>query len=253
MSTNEVYVVGDRFRNFSCNENIYLLSDFMRVLETNGQQLKGVRVKPGQGLSFNSIMMIEDAIRVANIKEGLQLDNIHLKPLDKKYVHKHKDHNVLLGHLKKLSATEYTANLFIDERCAEVSDHMTGQHIQGMVLTEAARQMFTAVTEAYILPDELVGRVVYIFNTIEVKFISFVFPLPIMIQHKIIEQNQRKGSSIAFKVEVDFYQNDVLATRANIAFTTYDADYIRSVETEKARQSVAEAIRHRSPDAGATN
>lgn len=45
----------------------------------------------------------------------------------------------------------FESHLMLNDRCAEMSDHVTGQHLQGMILIEAARQMTLAVTEMYFI------------------------------------------------------------------------------------------------------
>ncbi len=242
MKENAIYVVGDRFRKFCVNERVYPLTEFMRILERDSEQLRGVMIRPGQGLSSNSLKMIREAMQLRGIASAAQFEATGLEFLDRKYVHKQRDHNVMITRPERRSENEFCAALLIDERCAEISDHMTGQHIQGMVLTEAARQMFMAVTETYILPDELVGKVAYIFNRIEMEFISFIFPLPIELTYVIHEQRPRRTSCISFVAEVSFRQNGLLGTRSRLEFTTYEAEYIFSVEDEKARETVIASL-----------
>lgn len=236
------YVVGDRFKNFTCNENIFSLTKFMKILKTEPESLQGMLVLPGQGLSFESMRMIEDTIANRGLQDQVIYRGLDTKLFDRKYVHKHKDYNVLLSYPTQITKDLYLAQLLIDERCADISDHMTGQHVQGMVLTEAARQMFIGVTEAYIVSEEQIGNTVYIFNKIDVEFVSFIFPLPVEVRYIINERVSKKGTSIHFKVTVEFYQNENLSASAYIEFTTYDADFIKSVEGKKAQQSVDMAL-----------
>lgn len=242
MSVNNVYVVGDRFKTFACNDHVFSLSDFMSQLAKDPSVFFGTIVKPAQGLSFSSMRMIEDAIKVRGLEQSVRYEPLSEKLFDRRYVHKHHDYNVLLSHPTKKTETLYTASLLIDERCADISDHMTGQHVQGMILTEAARQMFIGVTEAYIIPDDQLGNIVYIFNKMAVDFVNFVFPLPIDVHYKIINQKQGKGYSISFEVEVEFYQNDTLSALTKISFTTYEASHIHQIEQKKAKQSVVKAL-----------
>ncbi|MBD2810814.1 hypothetical protein ID853_07945 [Xenorhabdus sp. Vera] len=65
--------------------------------------------------------------------------------------HKHKRKNVLISKTIKTGDTSYQCHLLIDDDCAEMADHVTGQHIQGMVLLEACRQMINSVSERFLI------------------------------------------------------------------------------------------------------
>ncbi|WP_233420966.1 AfsA-related hotdog domain-containing protein [Xenorhabdus nematophila] len=66
-----------------------------------------------------------------------------------KYSHKRIPHNTIIGSTRKENENSFSLPLLIDERCELMSDHQTGQHIQGMILIEACRQTFIAVTEEF--------------------------------------------------------------------------------------------------------
>jgi len=250
MNSDNVYIVGDRFKNFTCNEGVYTLSQFMSLVQENPKSLESKNIHIGQGLSINSAKMVKHYLEHYKLPlEALKADD----SIDKKYVHKHKEQNVLLGTPEKISDTEFKASLLLDERCAEISDHMTGQHIQGMVLTEAARQMFIGVTEAFFIPEEMIGDIVYIFNKMNIEYMAFVFPLPIEIRYKILTQSSKRPGSIKSTVKIEFYQNEVLTCDSEIDFSTYEKDFIHKLEGSKAEECVKLATDLVAPSAAMKN
>lgn len=242
MQKRELYVVGDRFKGFCVNENIMALSDFMTAISIKDQVLMKSKVKVGQGLSSAAINMLGDAIADSGLSADIDFQRPALNLMDKKHVHKHKEWNILLSEPEKVTETLYAADLLIDERCADISDHMTGQHIQGMVLTEAARQMFIGTTEAHLVDPTLEGKMTYIFNKIDIDFINFAFPLPITVEYEILDSEQKKNNAVYYRSEVRFFQNDSKLAVARVEFTNYESAFINALEANKARQTIAEAV-----------
>ena len=66
-----------------------------------------------------------------------------------------------------------------------MSDHQTGEHVQGAVLIEAARQMFMACATTYELSPEAsakIGDMQFALNEMRVVFHNFVFPIETRIE-----------------------------------------------------------------------
>jgi hypothetical protein len=50
---------------------------------------------------------------------------------------------------RRVSESCFEADVLVDDAGEHMSDHVSGQHLPGMVLIEAARQMILAVTEEF--------------------------------------------------------------------------------------------------------
>src|SRR3546814_8567164 len=85
-------------------------------------------------------------------------------------------------------------------------DHLTGQHIQGMVLTEACRQMFLAVTEKYFLQDYRAKKRYFVIDTMTMRYNAFAFPLPAQITYKVLSKNVQKSHKRSFHVDMEVMQ-----------------------------------------------
>ncbi|ETS33145.1 A-factor biosynthesis repeat protein [Photorhabdus khanii NC19] len=73
----------------------------------------------------------------------------------------------MIGVAEKVNKNLFSLPLLIDERCELMADHQTGQHIQGMILIEACRQTFIAVTEEFYMSDK-VGQSYYVIMANEI-------------------------------------------------------------------------------------
>ena len=232
MSLKNCYIVGDRFENFAVNEQVITLSDFLVKVESNDVTLSEFCFLFGQGINKESVAKINGAI--SNYNGALTVQPCDVDLIEKKYVHKHKEHNILVSKIHRLTEKSFIANMIIDGALAEMSDHMTGQHIQGMVLTEAARQMFISVAEKFFVSPEKLGSMYYVLKRTDIEFYTFVFPLPVQILCSFpdIKINPKNGK-IESSVVVNFFQADELACTAKIEFAAYDGKFISNIEGEK--------------------
>ncbi|MFW5402828.1 AfsA-related hotdog domain-containing protein, partial [Yersinia sp. 1252 StPb PI] len=89
------------------------------------------------------------------------------------YTHKKEEHNILIGKAQKVDKDIYNLPLMIDERCELMGDHQSGKHLQGMLLVEAFRQTFIAVTEEFY---PFLGDIkkYFVINSLNINFYNFV-------------------------------------------------------------------------------
>jgi hypothetical protein len=191
-----VLIVGNKFVEFSNkNEMVMTIDEFKQALFS--RSISGdLRVIIGQGVELNDLMTTEHLILSyqklgysVKIEEAEkvhdQIDHSH-----QRFVHKHGRQNVLISKPERVTDTLYTAWLSIQDENELLLDHMTGQHIQGMVLTESARQMMLSVTENFYLEKEERGNRYFVLNRVNSEYINFTFPLDVRIDFVI--QSLRK-------------------------------------------------------------
>jgi hypothetical protein len=191
-----VLIVGNKFVEFSNkNEMVMTIDEFKQALFS--RSISGdLRVIIGQGVELNDLMTTEHLILSyqklgysVKIEEAEkvhdQIDHSHQRS-----VHKHGRQNVLISKPERVTDTLYTAWLSIQDENELLLDHMTGQHIQGMVLTESARQMMLSVTENFYLEKEERGNRYFVLNRVNSEYINFTFPLDVRIDFVI--QSLRK-------------------------------------------------------------
>lgn len=143
------YIVGKQFSEFANNKKTVVLTDDLSSLLQNDQnEADNVKYIVGQGHSVSKINEILKNLKDENKK--IALDRATFEIADRSLTHKHSEKNILVSAPRKLDTDNYSANLLIDSP-AELEDHVTGQHIPGMLLVEASRQMFIAVMEKFFL------------------------------------------------------------------------------------------------------
>lgn len=95
-------------------------------------------------------------------KKKLRFNQTYLSRETTRNTHKNKAENVLISEVSQIDVASYQCHLLIDDGCAEMADHVTGQHVQGMVLLEACRQMVNSVSERFLIKKTVRNRLFYI-------------------------------------------------------------------------------------------
>lgn len=237
-----LYIVGDRFLHFADGETVLTASELVNLLFA--YRTKSIKqyyyLHAGQGLTDESDKKIIQSIRQLGLKKYFICAN-SLFPAKRAaafLTHKHQAKNTMISVPSKLSENHYESYLMIDENCAEASDHLTGQHIQGAILMEAARQMTLAVTEKFFIDEKIRNQVSFISNRVQTNFYQYVFPLEVKIHYEIKKRRGLVGQNTRFEVIVTFYQNDTAVSEVTYDFTTLNKNYIHDKEKAAAKSVI---------------
>ena len=227
-----IYIVGDRFNKFADNPNVVSVSKIESDLFKGSLNINGVVYELGQGVSAERVRHI-----LAEVKKYPGLDKyFQFSEIEKSYknlVHKSNVANSMITKPEKLSANRYRADVYIDDQCDDIRDHITGQHIPGMALSEACRQMFLAVTELYYLRAQLSSHY-FVINTSTIEYYKFVFPLDISINYVIDEFERKSHGSLKFSVVMEVVQAGKVCALVKYGFSTYDSKFLHEKESEAA-------------------
>ena len=236
------FVVGDKFNAFAEGKDVITLN-----------QLKTLSDLPQGLMSSDAVMVLGQGVHEGEVRCILQryengdeivpfLDTSDLhRVLDRAsgdISHKKVAYNTLIGAPRRSADDVFELPLNIDERCELMGDHQSGQHVQGMILVEAFRQSFLAVTDAFFpFGDEARYFVINVMNT---EFQSFLFPLPAHVEYRILEAdvNARRAR---YKVSMSALQNDIECASAEVTFSVYSASTISEKEAQLAH-SVTSAM-----------
>lgn len=226
------FIIGDCFKDFIEHTEVVSLSQFKKLDPQCPDVLK-LNYILGQGIS---------SVDLEKIKlENPSLFNLILNPnvviKDHKVTHKHKVENCHISSLVKISETDYSMSVMIDPQCSEILDHITGKHINASILIEAARQAFIAITEVFFLNPE--DKIFFILKNLESEFISFLYPLTIRMNYKIVTHKKKNSEKQHFEVETHFFhEGNNVATVIRGAFSVYPKNGIKRLERESAQQLV---------------
>lgn len=241
MTMNTIYVVGDKFERFSENQHVVTVKQLCKLAELNGFS-PITRVVLGQGLSRMSVERIRTLIRDRGLEAVVDIVDLFTPKADRNLCHKHKPENSLISIPRKIDERTYETDMLIDDSCADMSDHMTGQHIQGMVLLEACRQTFIAITESFYTEGAPDHSRYFVINAINIKYMTFVFPLPTTIRYEIVDFEQRKHGNLYFRAYVRFFQCDKEACVAEVEFSTYNRGFLERREAMAANQHLEQYL-----------
>lgn len=148
----KLIVVGEKFTDFARrHENVLTVNEFERFVWSG--ELAGVdKIVIGQGVQLDDISRTICIIRQHypdKIRQIVNLQDLYYQNNrdHQRLVHKRKKANILITSPEKRDEDNYCARLILQDASELLCDHQTGQHIQGMVLIEAARQTIIATSE----------------------------------------------------------------------------------------------------------
>ena len=235
MSVERIFIVGDKFKLFAENTHVMAVSELEAILD--GDLIHpNLRFQLGQGVSEEQVTRLLE--KAARLKKPWLTDFAKPAKAGRELAHKHQQQNSMISVPRRLSHDSFEVDVLLDERCAEMSDHITGQHIQGMVLTEAARQTFLAVSEAFYLQDETESSY-FVINNMDVEYQRFVFPLPMSILYEVLDHRvSERSNSQRFEVRMSVIQAQQTCCVIRTKFSTYPDSVIAKKEAGLAQQAV---------------
>lgn len=235
MSKKYLFVVGDKFKEFALGKDVLTFAQLKALSDLPGGIVSGHAVLIlGQGVQEEEVRSIlnkyDSGVEIVPFLEMSDLRRI-LDRAHSDISHKKVPHNTIIGVPQQLNDIEFKIPLNIDERCELMGDHQSGQHVQGMIVVEAFRQSFLAVTEAFFpFGDE---KTYFVINGMNTKFQSFLFPLPAHIDYCILDA-QCNARRARYQVAMSAKQNDIECAAAEVTFSVYSASSIAEKEAQLA-------------------
>lgn len=231
----ELIIVGDRFTQFAFDkEHVLTVSEFAEAA-WNGEILSAQNIVIGQGAEFDRV---SGALEVLKRYHGVVPNVLNFDilfdqqdPVHRRSVHKHRAKNMLISRPAQVTPVLYEAWLSLQDSGEMLNDHMTGQHIQGIVLTEAGRQMLISTSEHFLLDEPSRGNAYFVLNTLSSEYLRFAFPIPTRIEFRILQQKNKPGKFLKVDCEIGFFQNDEQVARVKSGYCAYAAELIGAKES----------------------
>ncbi|MDP9525301.1 AfsA-related hotdog domain-containing protein [Pseudomonas protegens] len=239
-------VVASQFEQFAQQDNVITYDELLEGLRLGsaGSSLIGKKLIAGQGLSS---LDMEEAYQTA-LKLGLSEEFEHWyvwmnsPPAGQQLSHKRKIENVLITVPEQREDGTFVANLLLPAGNELMLDHLTGQHVQGMVLTEACRQMFLAVTERFCLEHYEPKNRYFVINEMNLRYLAFAFPLPAEIRYRVIEQKQKGAGRVYIHAQLEVWQSDQPVSAMEVKFVVMDANVLVQREARLASDAIASQV-----------
>lgn len=222
------YVVGDKFTEFAKNPFVMQISDLERILDDEALTADCPSIRLGQGVSQDRANALIGKAEALGLRDRLDFD-----PIDKcgsELCHKQDLRNSLLSFPRRVSEDTFEADLHVDDEGELMSDHQSGQHLQGMILVEALRQMILAVTEEYYLRHRDKPSA-FLWSGIALSFRSFVLPIPAKVRYVIVSSRGQHNRRLSFEVAMDIIQGPASCCTATSSLTVLDKRVVDSRET----------------------
>ncbi|RKH12989.1 hypothetical protein D7V97_06890 [Corallococcus sp. CA053C] len=220
-----LHVVGDKFVSFAGeNPGVITVSNLERLLAQDALERPAALIV-GQGVSLERLAVLEERIQQSPARDRVSIQEARIRDrCPGKYTHKHYDRNTIITNPFKDAAEDlYRSYLVLDDDCAEMGDHVTGHHLQGVVFFEASRQMLLAATEKFWL--EQIGRPYYfVLNEYNITYHTFGFPLPTDITMKVVAErgDTRQTGAVFLDIKVEFFQVGVCITEVFVKYAAFD-------------------------------
>ncbi|MCR6481930.1 A-factor biosynthesis protein AfsA [Amycolatopsis sp. OK19-0408] len=235
-----VVVVADRFRRFARGEQVFTVSGLLALLATPGAEEAACHwvIHPGQGVDATDGDLLEAAGEKSEIAVCLAgLEAFRQAPEPPSVVHKQRAENVLLADVHSPAATHCQAALRIHRDNELILDHHTGEHVQGIVIVEAMRQICIAQFETAVRPG--LGPAAYagVWKRIDLSFQDFLFPLPATVESRIEESDFARESHLKFRATTAVRQQGCTVATAVIEYSMIAQGRIDALERRKADQA----------------
>ncbi len=242
MNSRFLLVVGDKFAPFTAGKDALTISQLNGLLDESSNILPShsqLVLVPGQGLSDSDVEKLIHRIQDPKVSSKFNFDLWYKLPKRASMLQSHKHHpeNTLISKPTKIDEDLYRLHLMVDDDCELMRDHQSGQHVQGMVLLEAARQSLIAVTEVFFIFDETINYS-FILNNIEVEFSNFAFPLAAVLNYDIKQKDIRNKRRLSFTVDVDIEQCGAKTAACSMSFAAYEAKRISARENSMANRTM---------------
>jgi hypothetical protein len=236
MTAVTICVVGDRFAPFADGTGADTVSGLMAALRSRLHTRELVLIE-GQGVDARDWARIRAELARAGVTADIRANETGPLARDAE-IHKHREENVLIAGLEQTGETTFRAALRLHNDEELLLDHQGG-HVQGMVLVEAARQMFLAVSERYHASRWPGNRYGYVLESMESTFRTFLFPLAATIEYEVLSVGLDDPEHLTFDVRVEIVQAGLPAATIRMVCSAVHADAL----ARKERRGAARALR----------
>jgi hypothetical protein len=227
-------IVGDEYREFAAHDGVSCVSDTLRLLQTGDTAWRGTSLLVGQGIGRDVRRQLEEAAREAG---AVVYPSTGTTPIA--LTHKSSASCVLITSPEKVAPGRYRAQLITGGEHDRLADHVTGQHMGGMLLVEAARQLGIAALELEYAADDGLMRYGLAWGSLVARFLSYAFPTPTELE-VVLEQLPAKSRKNQPTIELTFQLTQAGQSVAEMVMETslIEKATLLKLEARRAQQVV---------------
>jgi len=194
----------------------------------------------GQGVNDRDADVI--AILGAAVGRRVERGAVDPQRAGRAICHKHLPENQLISSPRWVEENVFEADMLVDDRNEILSDHLTGCHLQGMLLIEATRQMFIAVAETQYEHLGVPQNGYVVFDRITTKFEQFAFPIPTRIRQTVSETEKVKEDRVRFASTIEIFQPQGCVATSDVSYTIFEAASLGSKEKKLAAKATSQLL-----------
>lgn len=235
----KLVVVGDKFDEFAKLNGTITQTQLSMLTQIPAKIFsKKNYLVPGQGCKRDEVSrFVKDIENSEHLDMSSLISFYGCEVLPNKYTHQINIHNVLIGQAKQLNDTLFELPFILDERNMLMGDHQTGRHVQGMIITEAFRQTFIAITEEFYLNDDNNQDKYFVINGMNIQFENFLFPLPAQIYFELINIDKNNYRT-KVKAKITINQANKVCATMNTDFAVYPVNDLSKKEAVLANEAL---------------
>lgn len=237
-------VVADRFKGFVNDERVRTVSGLITMI-TSGclDDMEGeLLLHRGQGVGQFEHAYIVAALNRRHLSSRVIFADAEIAVAGRDEVHKNRRENVLLADLRKTGENSFKASLRIHGENELLLDHQTAEHVQGMVMVEATRQMFLGIFEVGYRHRWPLRNYYVVWNSVRLTFENFLFPLPAEVACTVRESNISDVEKLEFQITVELHQSGRRIACGEIGFTSFEVGRIAPIERRRAVKALESCL-----------
>lgn len=236
-----VLIVGDRFAEFGALNGAITVSRFAAMLDGTAKNADiPERLIVGQGVSECWRAYLRDRAGARGLQVELADEPGSGRRTGRRFAHKHRRHNILITDPSQVGVQRYHCHLVVDDECEVMSDHTTGCHLQGMLLIEAARQSFLAVTELFLLDAE--NKFYFVINKLDVTYHRFTFPVSTEIDITLRDVDHSRADRVSAQATMRFLQNSECVAEVQATYTAIQEGRLLQREAQMAQAALTQSL-----------
>jgi len=237
------YLVSEKFEGFCANEDVMTYDNFLGLIGNENHDGLPDHIVIGQGLDKRRVEHLVEHMKQRGATNSIKIIWPNSNTADLHLIHKQNPDNAMITVPVRKYDNCYIAALMLNDGCAEMSDHVTGQHIQGTVLLEAARQMMMASVEIHAFPPGQRGQYSYVLNELQINYFQYAFPIAIDIILDIETCEIDEKGMLDTRLKVSFYQINELVCQVYCNAQGYRKMLLSKLEARAAKQHLRQ-LRH---------
>lgn len=239
MNAKSIIIVGNKFHAFAKNKEVLTVDEVIFLMKNNLLSDNLFSFKLGQGLSAYQVAELIQYSKILNSRSLLKFKE--LVKSEKSHTHKYESRNSMLGLPRKICEKSFEIDILIDDSCDQMNDHITGHHLQGMVLSEATRQAFLVITEKFFLKENHESNY-FVINSVNTKYLDFAFPLPMIIEYEIVNHTIKTYDTQHFNVVMNIIQYGKVCVEVSTSFSIYNTQWLENKEEKMSSDAIRYAI-----------